>query len=823
MKNNRFKQYILPHVVAYLLFFVTVVSFFNPIFFQNKKLFQGDIPHHEGIARQLVEYRKETGKEALWNNRVFSGMPAYLLDVRYHEPLTNWVKTLVAGFMPSHVGYILTAMLAAYVLLLSFGIRPSIAMAGGLAYGLSTFTLISIGVGHDGKVDAMAWMPFVAAGVHIAYNRHRWWGAILTALGLTLEIAATHPQITYYLALMLIIYGISQFILAIRAKKFASFMHTSAALGLAVVLAISANFGRLWNIYEYGPYSIRGQSELPIPTESASSGLDKDYAFRWSLGKLETITLLIPNFYGGSSHDSLGTASHTAKALQRQGISNRQIKELLQGMPTYWGAQPFTEGPMYLGVITCFLVCLGLWIVPKTYRYWLLGCIALAILLSWGKNWPFFNNWMYNHLPGYNKFRAVTTAIVMAQLGSVLLACLALEELLKQGVTPAIRRSLVYTAIFLGGILVVSLDLLDFRDYRGSGDTSLPIWLAHALQADRKWMVQKDILRAGLFILAMGILLGGYYKNKLKASHLGVGMVVLMLVDYYGIGKRYIKDVSYKSQAAIDALDHTPAKALIQEDKSLGYRVFNLNNPFNDGRTSYYLQSVGGYHGAKLRRYQDLIEKHLMGEYAHIMSYIKGEIASLSSLPVLSMLNTRYLISASEKQDVIENPSALGSAWFVQAIHPVSSPIEEIQALTLVDLAHVAVIDTTKFAVPSSSGLDNGQLRLKVYQPNYLEYESEALSDGLAVFAEIYYPKGWQAYIDDQPVEHIRVNYVLRALCIPAGIHVISFVFAPYSYKIGNQIMLISSLLLGVLIILGMGYSLRSSKFCRLAWYQVMR
>ncbi len=811
MKKISFKQHILPHLVAYLVFLSTVASFFHPIFFQNKKLFQGDIPHHEGIAKQLVDYRKETGKEALWNNRVFSGMPAYLLDVRYQEPLTHLIKTLVAGFMPSNVGYIFTAMLAAYILLLSFGVRPSIAIAGGLAYGLSTFTLVSIGVGHDGKVAAMAWMPLVLAGVHMAYNRHRWWGAGITALALTLEIAATHPQITYYLALFIAIYGLSQLVIAIQSRRLAHFSYTSLALGLAVLLAISANFGRLWNIYEYGQYSIRGQSELQTTPTATSSGLDKDYAFKWSLGKLETMTLLIPNFYGGSSHECLAWDAQTGKVLQKHGMPNRQIKEALQAMPTYWGEQPFTEGPMYLGVITCFLFGLGWWIVAKSYRYGLLASVVFAILLAWGKNWPIFNDWMYHYLPGYNKFRAVTTSIVMAQLGTVLLACLALEQLLAQGFTPAVRKGLIYTSLILGVILILSLDLVGLRSYQGPSDISLPVWLTHALQVDRKMMVQTDVLRCLLFILAMGLLFRGYYKKKLQASHVTLGMILLMLTDYYGVGKRYIRASSYKSQAEIDALDNTPAKALIQEDQSLGYRVFNLHNPFNDGRTSYYHQSVGGYHGAKLRRYQDLIEHALKDEYAHIVSYLQGHEPSLASLPVLNMLNTRYFIASPQREGVIQNSHALGNAWFVQAIHPVSSASQEMEALTTNNPAHKAVIDTTKFSVRLPDHLGNGTIHLKVYQPNYLQYETEASADGLAVFAEVYYPKGWQAYIDDQPVEHIRANYILRGLQVPAGKHIITFEFVPESYQIGNRVMLVSSLLMGVLFIVGMIYSIRKS------------
>lgn len=809
MKSISLKQSILPHVIAYVIFLATVVSFFSPIFFQNKKLFQGDIPHHEGIAKQIIDYRKETGKEALWNNRVFSGMPAYLLDVQYQEPLTHLWKALASGFMPSNVGYIFIAMLAAYILLLSFGVSTLVAISGGLAYGMSTFTLISIGVGHDGKVDAMAWIPFVIAGVHIAYHKNRWWGAILTASGLMVEIAATHPQINYYLILILIIYVISQLAVAIQTKNLRSFSYTSAVLCLAALLAIGANFGRLWTIYEYGHYSIRGQSELTVAGEGTASGLDKDYAFKWSLGKLETLTLLIPNFYGGSSHTSLGENSYVAAALKKRGIPYLQIRDTLRAMPTYWGDQPFTEGPMYLGILTGFLFCWGLWIVDKPYRYWLLAITVLAVCLAWGKNWSVWNDWMYAYFPGYNKFRAVTTAMVMAQVSSVLMAALALQEIIKQGFTPTVRKGLIYTVAIIGSIWILGLDVWHGRNYSSYIDSTLPGWLANALQADRKLMVQQDIVRGSLLIGMLGLLLGGYYKKRIQASHLCIGIGILMWLDYYGVGKRYIRDTSYKSQAEINRIDHTPAKAFIEQDKTMGYRVFNLNNPFNDGRTSYYFSSVGGYHSAKLRRYQDLIEHCLKYEHTHILSYISGEVPSLAKLPVLNMLNAKYFIYAPQQGGVITNAHVLGNAWFVQAIQPVGNPWEEISTLRDIDLAHTAVIDTTKFAITDLNKLAKGTIYLQVYQPNYLVYEAHAVGNGLAVFSEIYYPKGWQAYIDNKPVEIIRANYVLRALAIPAGKHIIQWKFEPGSYRIGSQIMLVSSLLLSILWIICIIYSLK--------------
>ena len=800
-KLASFKQWIVLHVAAYVLFIGIVFSFFSPIFFQHKKLFQGDIPHHEGIAKQLIDYRKQTGQEPLWTNAVFSGMPAYLIDVHYQEPFTTSIKKLISGFMPSNVGYIFAALLACYLLLLSLGINPYVAMAGGVGYGLSTFTLISIAVGHDGKVAAMAYMPLVLAGVHLAYHKNRWWGGLLTMLGLSLQISATHPQITYYLGVVLVIYGLNQLIVDIRHKQLRPFMHTSGVLLLAAAMAVAANFGRLWNIYEYGKYSIRGGSELASSNNQPSTGVDKEYAFMWSLGKLETMTLLIPNFYGGSSHEQLGKNSEVAQVLQRQSFSRQQIQSFLQYVPTYRGEQPFTEGPMYLGAIICFLCLVGLWVVNKQQRHWLLASIVFSILLAWGKNYAAFNDIMYYYLPGYNKFRAVTTSIVIAQLATVMLACLALQYLIKQGITPHAQKGLCYSWCILGTVLLISIFLASYIDYTAPQDSSLPGWLAQALQVDRKHMLQYDAVRSLAFILAVSLLIGAYWKKRISAKQLTISLVVLIVLDFYGVGKRYVRVSSYRTQAEIEAQEFTPARQHILQDTTLGYRVFNVSRPFTDGRTSYYHQSVGGYHGAKLRRYQGLIEYGLSKECYQVSSYLQGQLEDWVNLPLLNMLNTRYFVYSSD--GVITNPYAFGNAWFVQEIYPVDSPLAEIEALQQADLQQVAVIDTTQFSYPvTSTVLGGGQIDLLVYQPNYLQYEANALADGLVVFSEIYYEKGWQAWIDDNPVKPIRANYVLRALPIPAGKHIVTFQFKPYSYIVGNRFMLIFNIILLALLIL---------------------
>jgi hypothetical protein len=419
--------------------------------------------------------------------------------------------------------------------------------------------------------------------------------------------------------------------------------------------------------------------------------------------------------------------------------------------------------------------------------------MVLAIILAWGKNFAIFNDLMYHYLPGYNKFRAVTTSIVIAQLSTVLLACLTLQQLIKQGIIPSARKGLYYTWCILETILLISLIVANWIDYTAPQDKSLPVWLAQALQADRKRMLQYDVLRSIAFISVASLFIVGYWKKRINSKQLAIGLIVLTVTDFYSIGKRYIRESSHRTQTEVEAQEYTSAQQHILRDTTTGYRVLNLNHPFTDGRTSYYLRSVGGYHGAKLRRYQDLIEYGLSKEYHKIVNYLQWQSKDLDNLPILNMLNTRYFVYSSD--GVISNPHAFGNAWFVQTVHLVDSPLAELEVLQMVDLRRIAVINTAQFSCPVSANLLGfGHIKLLVYQPNYLQYKADVSADGLAVFSEVYYEKGWQVWIDNEPVKPMSANYILRALPIPAGKHIITFQLKPYSYMIGNRIMLLDLL-----------------------------
>jgi hypothetical protein len=802
---------VVPHLIAIGLFFVVVISFFSPIFFEGKKLFQGDIPQHEGIKKQLIDYRKQTGKEPLWSNAVFSGMPAYLLDVSYQEPLHTSLQTLLKGGLPPDVGLILAALVASYLFLLALGINPYLAIAGSLAYGLSAFTLISIAIGHDGKVAAMAYMPLVLAGIHLAYHYNRWLGGLLTAFGLSLEISATHPQVTYYLAMLVLCYGANQLWVAIQTKTFRKFIYTSGILVLAAALAIGANFGRLWSLYEYGKSSIRGSSAYATDL-AAKQGLDKSYAFMWSLGKAETMTLLVPYFYGGSSHEQLKLDSAVGQALTRQGINQYQVKNFLAHAPTYRGDQPFTEGPMYLGIVICFFYLISLWVVKPLHRYWLLAGTLLAIVWCWGKNFAFFNDWMYHYFPGYNKFRAVTTAIVMAQLTTVTGACLGINHFLKEGFSTPFRKGLIRAGGSLVALLVMVRLAAGGLNYEGAQDAQLPIWLATSLQLDRKMLLIHDINRGLLLLILSGLSLLGYAKNKLKKSFFCWLIILLVGVDAYTVGKRYVRDSSYQHPTAIAAMDAAHIHQEVLQDTTLGFRVLDAVHPFTNGRTSYYYKrSVGGYHAAKLRRYQDLIEYGLSRECQQVQGVLAKSTATPVMTPLLNMLNTRYFMTAGDGTALYYNADAYGPVWFVRDVHVVAGPRQALEALDRVDLKQVAVFDSADLVESFPSiACKAGTINLQIDEPNYLQYAAEIPDNGLAVFSEIFYQPGWYAWLDDQPVTPLRANYLLRALPVPAGKHTITFKFQPQAYVIGGQVMwIVQGLLLLVLLIGGGRYIMR--------------
>jgi Bacterial membrane protein YfhO len=798
-----FKAQVLPHLLAVLFFLALTAAYVSPILFEDKSLVQNDILQSKGGSKEILDYRERTGKEALWTNAMFSGMPAYLINTRFSGDLFVYVHKAMTLNLPAVAANIFLTLVCAYILFVVMGMSTWLSLVGAIALTFTSYNLVILEAGHNTKSLAIAYVPLVLAGLLYAFrqgSRHLWLGAALFAFGLTMHIRANHLQITYYLLLLVLVFGVVQLVYAIREKALGAFLKTTAVLGFAAIIAAGVSFGRLYTTLEYGKYSIRGKSELKQANsgDKTSAGLDRDYAFGWSYGVGETMTLLIPNFYGGTSQGALEEDSETAQAFARLGLPPAQMQELLQTLPLYWGDQPFTSGPVYVGAIVCFLFVLGLMVVEKRLRLWLLAATIISIVLSWGKNFEAFNYFMFDYFPGYNKFRAVSMALVIAQVAMPVLGIFALYRFLQQaGDKKGAEKKLLYAAGITGGLCLAVALLAGMASFVSAADAQLEQmqWPVEALRADRQSMMRSDAFRSLVFILLAAGVLYFYLKQKLSATTAALAVGLLILVDLWSVDKRYLSNDDFQKRLVETHFQPSPADQMILQDKDLSYRVINLANPFNDARTSYFHKSVGGYHGAKLRRYQDVIDKHI----------------AQNNLEVLNMLNTRYFITTDPQQPVQRNTQALGNAWFVQKLIPVNSPDEELAGLTALHPATEAVVDVAKFPVKQKDFATTGSLiSLVDYKPNYLKYEANAAADGFVVFSEIYYKDGWNAYLDGKPVDHIRVNYILRGMAVPAGKHTIEFKFDPQEYHIGNTVTWISSILMLAIVIGGIFYAFRT-------------
>jgi hypothetical protein len=691
-------------------------------------------------------------------------------------------------------------------------VDPWLSIAGAIAFAFSSFFMIIIDVGHNSQAHAIGYMAPVLAGFILTFRKRYLLGGLLSAVFLSLELKANHPQITYYLVMLAILLGISELIQAIRLKAYKPYFISIGIIFIAGGFALATNITNLWATYEYGNYTIRGKSELTSDKGNRTSGLDKSYATQWSYGVGETMTLLIPNFYGGSDQ-KLDINSNTAKALRANNVPEENVSQFVdQHLPMYWGSQPFTSGPVYIGAIIFFLFVLGLIIVKGPLKWWLLAATILSILLAWGHNFMALTNFFFSYVPGYNKFRAVTMILVIAELAMPLLGMLALKEVFdsKQDPKKMMKQIFIAAGITAGVALIFALFPGMFLDFTGSGDAykakqyGFPDWLMQGIREDRQSLLQADAWRTLIFIvLAAGVLFAVVF-SKIKKQYAYLILTVLILIDMYPIAKRYLNEDSFKSKSQIAApYEPTAADEQILQDKTLDYRVLNLTvDPLLDASTSYFHKSLGGYHGAKLRRYQELFDAGVQKDIE-----IFARSMSTDSTSVLNMLNTKYIIVPDNKRQpaVFPNPKALGNAWFVKDFNLVPNADAELSAIKKFRPQETAIINK-KFEEDLkgfSPGRDTSDvIRLDHYAPNDLLYSYTSKNSGLAVFSEIYYPKGWNAYVDGKLSPHFQTDYVLRAMILPAGEHKVEFKFEPKIYRIGAKISLISSILL-ILIVIG--------------------
>ena len=813
----------LPYVII-VAGFVVIAYAYAPQVLQGKVVNQSDISSWKGMSHEILEWNEAHPDDpALWTGSMFGGMPATQISVQYKGDATTPLYDLLFwGQRPP--SYLIISLLGGFLLFLAFGANPWLSAVGAIAVTFCSYNMQIMQVGHNTKMVAIAFMPWVLAALVYAYRRKALLGAVLFALALSFQIKANHPQITYYLAFIVIGYAIAEFCGAVAAQRKverAPFLSTPVGRWLMAsvlvlvggLLGIATNANKLLPTYEYAEYTMRGGSELTHDEHNQTGdGLKLDYATAWSYGIEETLNLLIPNLNGGSSSGELSRDSETFKALQSYGVNAESMRK---GMPLYWGPQPFTAGPMYLGAVSLFLFVLGLCVIRGRYKWWIAGVSVLALLLAWGSHFMWFSEIFFKYAPLYNKFRTVSMILVILQVTVPLLGILGVNAALfaKDPLPEKKVRNGLLTALGVTGGLSLLLALFPGLAGDFSSATDAAVFggneqLIRALQDDRRGLLRADAFRSLIFILLTAGVFFAAWKRKLKALPAMAVIGVLLLVDLWGVDKRYLNKDHFVTERNFDAqFNPRPVDNAIHKDTDLSYRVLDLSvNTFNDAIVSYHHKTVGGYSPAKLQRYQDLIDFHIAPEMSRVASDINAVIPTartvadleggLKYYPVLAMLNTKYIVIDGNSYPLTYS-QALGNAWFVERSRTAPTADAEMAALGEIDPGREAVIFDAQAAEGTAAeypGAAEGRIVLKEYSPNRLSYDVSAAASGLAVFSEIYYPAGWKAYIDGEEVPVLRADYTLRALLIDEGDHEVEFVYDPGSFTLGKNISLASSL-----------------------------
>ena len=806
---------LLPDIIVIAFFAVISFVYFCPAVTEGRILSQHDSVAGIGAGQEHSEYYKRTGKKTRWTNAVFGGMPTYQLAPSYESTnLLSKIAELYHLYLPTYVWYVFVMLLGFYILLRAFNFKVWMSALGAIVWAFSSYFFIIIAAGHIWKLMTLAYIPPTIAGMVLIFRKKYLLGGLLTALFVALQINSNHIQMSYYFLIVMLAMYIAYGIMARKQQEMSHFLKATGVLALAGILGICINLSNLYHTYEYSKESMRGKSEL-VKENSANqtnSGLERDYITQWSYGIGETFTLLVPNTKGGASVP----LAMNEKAMEK---ANPMYMNIYRQIGQYWGEQPGTSGPVYVGAFVMFLFVLGLFIVKGPMKWALLVATILSILLSWGKNFMGFTDFFIDYIPMYSKFRTVSSILVVAEFTIPLLAMLALKEWVERPQLLKENRKEILISLGLTGGLALLFALapkLFFSSYVSSmemhalqgipADQLVPL-LAN-LEEVRMSMFTSDAWRSVFIILIGIILLWMYSAGKLKQNVLVGALIVLCLVDMWDVNKRYLYDGQFvEKQEQTRTFEPTETDKIILQDKDLNYRVLNLaSNTFNENNTSYWHKSIGGYHAAKLRRYQEMIEEHISTEMNSLFKEVAeagGDMDSLdaSKFPVLNMLNARYFIFPLEGGQTVplRNPFALGNAWFVDEVQYVNNANEEIEAIHGIDPLHQIVVDKRfESIVQASSASDSTcSITLTAYEPNDLKYEVNSSKGGTVVFSEIYYP-GWQAYIDGEKVEHGRANYILRAMNVPAGQHVVEFKFDPDTLHATETIAYIAFALLAI-------------------------
>ena len=805
-KLNKIFTRSLPTVVAIVLFLVVSALYFAPQL-GGDCLSQHDTVQYDGMAREIKQMRAATGEDPQWTGAMFGGMPAYLIDVSYPTQLVVQSVGRIKNLLDTPLAFLFFAMLSMWLMLRICRVEGYLALAPALAYGLSTYFLLIIGAGHVTKMWAMVWAPLMMGGAFLTLRGSWWQGGALTALFTSLEIGANHPQITYYFLMAMAAFWLSEGIRSLREKRLGGFARRTLVLVAAGMLAVLSNFAPLWYTMQHTKDTIRGGSELTQEAATATnSGLDLEYATAWSYGRAESWNLLIPDFAGRESASTFARDGQVAATVNEIGLNG-----LAEQLPTYWGGQPYTAGPTYLGAAAIFLALLGLLLTRGRNRWWVAAVMVVMLLLAWGRNFMGFTEFCFRFLPGYNKFRTVSMTLVVVQWAVPFLGALALKELLRTTLSQRQQlRHIGWAAGITGGLCLLMAvaggalfsfghteavelmtgymhDVLAANQMQAYIDRGLDLeWgemIASAMVAERIEMMQADAWRSLLMILLAAGAVTLFVLRKMGKIALATALAAVMLLDLVPVDLRFLShdDFVAPSRRRITA---TAADKEILQDKDPGYRVLNLTvSPFNDAKTSYFHRSVGGYHGAKLARYQDLIDRYLNSENEQ----------------VLDMLNTRYLIrpDAQHRPMAVRRGTEYGAAWLVEGVVYGSSASEELALLGEVDLRTTAVVAERDLEQINAiyPTLEESHITLEEYRPNYLRYSASLSEPTIAIFSEIFYDKGWRAYIDGEEHPYFRADYVLRGMELPAGEHTIEWRFRAPKWGLVSGITLVASLL----------------------------
>ncbi len=808
MDKNLLKK-LLPYIAAVITFIIVAFIYMSPVL-EGKKMKQSDITIFKGMSKEIVDFRAENnGEEPLWTNGMFGGMPAYQISTRYPNNWMTKVDKAIRLGLPHPVFLIFLYLMGFFFLLVVLGVDPWLAIVGAFGFAFSSYFFIILEAGHNSKAHAIAYMAPIVAGIILTYRGKYLLGGVLTAFFAALEISANHFQITYYLLLFIVILSIAIFIDHLKRKELPNFAKASAVLIVAAVFAVLPVITNLWVTQEYSAESMRGKANIVEEGKALDSGLDYEYITQWSYGIGESWSLLFPNVKGGGS----GALAANKKAMEE--VDPRLRNAFAQNrISSYWGDQPFTSGPTYAGAIMIFLFVLGMFYVKGWLKWALFAGTVLSISLAWGKNLMPLTEFFLDYMPLYNKFRAVSMILILAEFTIPVLAILALWKIVQQPTIIKEKSKEFFIAFgFTGGLLLAFYLLpnmfFSFLSQMEAAqlDTNNPNIAEFVvnMEAARISIFKADAIRSFIFILLMAAVIYVYSIKKINKNILIISFAVLLFADMYSIDKRYVNEENFAKKRKVEN-PYAPSVAdqAILKDKSLDYRVLNLGNPFNDGATSYYHKSIGGYHSAKLGRYQDMIDHRLQQEIAGIVNVLQNsgdpqEINRiLSGLGSLNMLNTKYIIYNPQSPPIINNYTN-GNVWFVQDYKWAENANDEMSKLAHLDTKKTALIDqrfSEEFNALKIEFDENNTIELTAYKSNHLTYKSQAKSEQLAVFSEIYYSKGWNAYIDGELSPHFRADYTLRAMLIPAGTHQVEFKFEPKSYQTGEIVALIGSILL---------------------------